>query len=50
MKESLSLEISGLAKEKADITTAITTAKKNLRQAPKNVVNQERKNMGLYSK
>jgi hypothetical protein len=43
-KESLSLEISGLAKEKADIATTITnTAKKTLREALKNVVNLEKK-------
>jgi hypothetical protein len=42
-QESLSLEISGLAKEKADIATAITTAKKKLSEALKNVVNQEKK-------
>jgi hypothetical protein len=42
-KESLSLEISGLAKEKADIATAMTTAKKKLREALKNVIKQEKK-------
>ncbi len=49
-KESLSLENSGLAKEKADIATAITTAKKKLRDALKNVENQEKKHGTVLNK
>jgi hypothetical protein len=40
-KDALSMEISGLVKKKADIAAAITTAKKNLREALKNTVNME---------
>jgi hypothetical protein len=42
-KEALSLEISSLVKEKADIAAAITAVKKKLREALKNTVNMEKK-------
>jgi hypothetical protein len=49
-KESLSLEISALAKEKANIATALTRAKKTIKEAVKNMINQEKKNWTVLKK
>jgi hypothetical protein len=49
-KEALSLEISGLAKQKADIATAVTTAKKKLRVALKNTAKMEKKHGTVLDK
>jgi hypothetical protein len=49
-KESLSLEISGLVKEKSVITADLSTAKKKVRVALKNLVNQEKKHGTVLNK
>jgi hypothetical protein len=49
-KEALSLKMSSLVKEKADIAAAITTAKKKLREALKNTINMEEKHGTVLEK